>query len=230
MADAFKKPAFDFDDDVNAALDRATGKTGVQDLSLKRHWDADLEAELAQALEGFDAEEMATKTPRTRAEDRAHVPKGARGQESTPGPREGKVVSIRGKSVFVDLGAKSEGVVPVEQFEGATPSIGDMIEVVVDHFDTDEGILILSLKGATVDANWENLHKGMVVEARVVKTNKGGLEVEVNGIRGFMPIGQITLTRVEDASDVHWSKAPCALSPEVNTRWARRIWSSPPAS
>ena len=40
----------------------------------------------------------------------------------------------------------------------------------------------------------------MIVEARVTKTNKGGLEVEVNGIRGFMPIGQITLTRIEDAS------------------------------
>ena len=106
MADAFKKPGFDFDDDVNAALDRATGKTGVQDLSLKRQWDDDLEAELAAAMQGFDAEAMTTKTPRTRSDDRKHVPKGAVGQEGSPGPREGKVVSVRGKSVFVDLGAE----------------------------------------------------------------------------------------------------------------------------
>ncbi len=121
MADAFKKPGFDFDDDVNAALDRATGKTGVQDLSLKRQWDDDLEAELAAAMQGFDAEAMTTKTPRTRSDDRKHVPKGAVGQEGSPGPREGKVVSVRGKSVFVDLGAKSEGVVPIEQFEENVP-------------------------------------------------------------------------------------------------------------
>jgi ribosomal protein S1 len=80
------------------------------------------------------------------------------------------------------------------------PNPGDMIEVRVDHFDTAEGLLILSLKGAAVEANWENLRKGLIVEARVTKTNKGGLDVEVDGIRGFLPIGQIDINRVEDAS------------------------------
>ena len=75
-----------------------------------------------------------------------------------------------------------------------------MIEVRVDHFDTAEGLLILSLKGAAVEASWENLRKGLIVEARVTKTNKGGLDVEVDGIRGFLPIGQIDINRVEDAS------------------------------
>jgi len=56
-----------------------------------------------------------------------------------------------------------------------------MIEVRVDHFDTAEGLLILSLKGAAVEANWENLRKGLIVEARVTKANKGGVEVEVDG-------------------------------------------------
>src|SRR4029079_11787237 len=62
------------------------------------------------------------------------------------------------------------------------------------------GILLLSLKGAAVEANWENLRKGLIVEARVTKTNKGGLDVEVDGIRGFLPIGQIDVNRLEDAS------------------------------
>lgn len=169
--------------------------------SLKRQWDADLEAELEAALEGFDSSKYELDTPRTRAEDRKHVPKSDRGQEGRPGRREGKVISVRGKSVFIDLGAKSEGVVPVEQFEGKLPNPGDMIEVTVDRFDTDEGILLLSLKGAAVDATWENLRKGLIVEARVTKTNKGGLDVEVGGIRGFLPIGQIDINRVEDASE-----------------------------
>src|SRR6185437_8805690 len=75
-----------------------------------------------------------------------------------------------------------------------------MIEVRVDHFDTAEGLLILSLKGAAVEASWENLKKGLIVEARVTKVNKGGLDVEVDGIRGFLPIGQIDINRVDDAS------------------------------
>src|SRR5262249_16847318 len=115
--------------------------------------------------------------------------------------RQGKVIAIRGQSVFVDLGAKSEGVVPIEQFpQDEIPKPGDTIDVIVNKFDTDEGILLLSLKGAAVEANWENLRRGLIVEARVTGTNKGGLQVEVNGIRGFLPIGQIEIGRVEDAS------------------------------
>ena len=46
------------------------------------------------------------------------VPEHERGQESQPGLRTGKVIGVRGKSIFVDLGGKSEGVLPVDQFEG----------------------------------------------------------------------------------------------------------------
>src|SRR5205823_9006008 len=129
------------------------------------------------------------------------VPQGGRGQESRPGPQMGKVIAVRGKSVFIDLGAKSEGVVPVEQFQGELPHPGDLIEVVVDRFDPDEGLLLLSLKGAAVEANWENLRKGMIVEARATKVVKGGLEVDVDGIRGFLPISQVDLNRVEDGAE-----------------------------
>ncbi len=194
------------DESIDAALKAEAGKRQEaladpnQPVSLKRQWDADLEAELEAALEGFDSSSLNSTGARTRAADREHAPKDARGQEGKPGPRKGKVVAVRGKSVFVDLAAKSEGVVPIEQFKDAIPAVGDMIDVVVDHFDTDEGLLILSLKGAAVEANWENVHKGMIVEARVTKTNKGGLDVEVNGIRGFLPIGQIDINRVEDAA------------------------------
>ncbi len=191
------------DEAIDAAMDAATRKSVAPstEVPLRKQWDDELEAELEAALSGFDASALSVSSPRTRAENRQHVPKGARGQEGEAGLREGKVVAIRGKSVFVDLGAKSEGVVPVEQFKEELPAPGAMIEVMVDRFDPSEGLLILSLKGAAVEASWENVHKGMIVEARGIKTNKGGLEVEVNGLRGFMPIGQIDLARVEDASE-----------------------------
>jgi small subunit ribosomal protein S1 len=199
--DAPKTP--NLDSAIDDALDKATSKAPERlktEAPLKRQWDDELEAELEAALEGFDPSNMVVDSPRTRFEDRKHVPQAARGQEATPGPRKGKVIGVRGKSVFIDLGAKSEGVVPVEQFGAEIPNPGDMIDVVVDRFDTDEGLLLLSLKGAAVEANWENLRKGLIVEARVTKTNKGGLEVVVDGIRGFLPIGQIDVNRVEDAS------------------------------
>jgi small subunit ribosomal protein S1 len=209
------------DDAIDHALKAATAATPPRPdaaVPLKRQWDAQLEAELEAALEGFDASKFEVDTPRrNRAEDRKHVAKGGRGQESVPGPITGKVITIRGKSVFVDLGAKSEGVVPVEQFQGPLPQPGDSIEVVVERFDTAEGILLLSLKGAAVEATWDNLRKGLIVEARVTKTNKGGLEVEVDGIRGFLPIGQIELGRIEDAS-TYINQRLRVLVTEANSR------------
>ena len=198
----FTKPN-PIDDQLDAAMKAATSAPNKKpDVSFKRQWDSEMDAELEAAMAGFDADALyaGNTGSRTRSADRAHVPKGGVGQESRKGPQQGKVIAIRGKSVFVDLGTKSEGVVPVDQFGETIPSPGDMIEVRVDHFDTAEGLLILSLKGAAVEASWENLQRGLIVEARVTKVNKGGLDVEVDGIRGFLPIGQIDINRVEDAS------------------------------
>jgi small subunit ribosomal protein S1 len=187
------------DDALDAAMSSPPAKP-EPDTSFKRQWDSDLDAELEAAMAGFDPSAFDVRSPRTRAADREHVPKGNRGQELGPGTQQGKVVAIRGKSIFVDLGAKSEGVVPVEQYGSDLPKPGDLIEIVVDRFDPEEGLLILSRKGAAVEADWENLRVGLIVEARVTKTNKGGLDVEVDGIRGFLPIGQIDISRVEDTS------------------------------
>src|SRR3954462_7945285 len=131
----------DHDSAIDAALDAATSKAPprpASEVPLKKQWDAELEAELEAALEGFDASKFDVATPRTRAADRQHAPKEGRGQESRSGPQTGKVIGVRGKSVFIDLAAKSEGIIPVEQFQGNLPHPGDMIEVVVDHFDTEE--------------------------------------------------------------------------------------------
>jgi ribosomal protein S1 len=191
------------DRDLDAEMEKALAPTPAEksEVPLRRQWDDEMEAELEAALAGFDTSSYEVATPhRDRADDRAHILKGERGQEGRPGLRKGKVVAVRGKSVFVDLGTKSEGVVPVEQFQGKPPSPGDMIDVVVDRFDPDEGLLLLSLKGAAVEANWENLCEGVVIEARVTKAIKGGLEIEAGGIRGFLPVSQIEMGRVEDVS------------------------------
>ena len=154
---------------------------------------------------------------RKRPADRAQVDQRDRGQEARKGLRKGKVIVARGRSLFVDLGGKSEGVIPLDQFEGEIPAPGSEIEVIVDHFDASEGIQHLRLKGTAVDATWENLRKGVMVEARVTKVIKGGVEVDVDGIRGFMPISQIDLGRVEDAASYVNQKFK-ALVTEANER------------
>src|SRR5262249_2271729 len=120
----------DPDDAIDSAMEAAMQPPPArpaQELPLKKQWDAELEAELEKALEGFDASSYEVPTPRRdRAADRAHVPKGTRGQEDRSGPQQGKVIAVRGQSVFVDLGAKSEGVVPVEQFGDKLPNPGEM--------------------------------------------------------------------------------------------------------
>jgi small subunit ribosomal protein S1 len=108
-------------------------------------------------------------------------------------------------------------VVPLEQFGEAPPAVGETVEVVFDRYDKEEGLLVMSRQGAAVAATWANLKKGLIVEARVTKTIKGGAEVEVNGIRGFLPISQIELAHVENAGDYVNQKLRCVVT-EANAR------------
>jgi small subunit ribosomal protein S1 len=208
---------------LDKALDEAVSgpsQSGpAAELPLKRQWDDALEAEFEAALAGFDPKtfDVARNRPPKPATDRAQVDKRDRGQEARKGLRVGKVIVARGRSLFVDLGGKSEGVIPLDQFEGEIPAPGSEIELIVDHFDASEGIQHLRLKGTAVDATWENLRQGVMVEARVTKVIKGGVEVDVDGIRGFMPISQISLGRVEDAAPYVNQKFK-ALVTEANER------------
>jgi small subunit ribosomal protein S1 len=115
------------------------------------------------------------------------------------GPKKGKVFRIHGQDVFIDLpGGRTQGVLPLLQFPDGPPTIGTEVEVSIEGFDSANGVMLLSRKGAAIEADWSSVAIGMTVEARVTATNKGGLSVDVNGIRGFMPISQIDLYRVDD--------------------------------
>src|SRR5439155_20715272 len=74
------------------------------------------------------------------------------------------------------------------------------------------GLLILSRMGVAVTADWSTVAEGMTVEARVTETNKGGLAVTVNGIRGFMPISQIDLYRVDDTEQFVNQRLLCLVT------------------
>ena len=155
--------------------------------------DEALQRELDEALGDMSLEELldAEQAPR---------PAIAAAKPSEDGLRRGTVIAIHEDDIFVDLGGPEEGLLPATQFgeDDSVPEVGDAIEVVVDRYDANEGLLLLSRKGAVRPADWDTLEVGQVVEARVTGHNKGGLEVELGGIRAFIPISQIDIARVDD--------------------------------
>jgi small subunit ribosomal protein S1 len=113
----------------------------------------------------------------------------------------GRIQSIHGDGVFLDLGYRSPGMVPMRQFvSGKKPEVGQRIEVLVDRIAAEEGLIYLNLpKGLRrIAGNWDALSKGQIVECLVNRTNKGGLEVTVSGLRAFLPSSQVELGFVSD--------------------------------
>ncbi len=116
-------------------------------------------------------------------------------QEISPGKLvTGRVVKITPGHVLVDIGLKSEGAIPLEDFtEGETqalPQIGETIEAVLEKTDSKEGYFILSKRQADARKALETLEKafeqGLYINARVVEHVRNGYSVHV-GLRAFMP-------------------------------------------
>lgn len=129
------------------------------------------------------------------------------------GVRRGRVTAIQRDDIFVDMGGKSQGFLPAIQFENEPlPAVGDFIEVTITGYDSDDGLLILSRQGAVMAATWASIAEGQIVEGRVTKHNKGGLEMVIDGIRAFMPISQVERTRVEDISGYVGQRLRCRVT------------------
>jgi small subunit ribosomal protein S1 len=130
----------------------------------------------------------------------------------------GRVVSVRDGDVFVALGGPHQGVVPVTQFGETPPAEGAQLELVVVKFDADQGFYDLSLPAAAVDVgNWDEVKEGQIIEVTIAAVNKGGLECTVAGIRGFMPMGQISSYRVENPEEFVGQRLSCVIT-EANRR------------
>ncbi len=123
-----------------------------------------------------------------------------------------KVVSVHRDNVFFEIGARNQGMVPLKNF-AEPPAPGTVMEVVVARFNALDGLYELGLMSAAVDvADWSQVHDGMIVEARVTGHNKGGLECEVNKLRGFIPASQVSMYRVEDLSSLVGQKFACVVT------------------
>ena len=137
------------------------------------------------------------------------------GQEGAMEPESrhrGRVVALRRDEVFVEFGGREQGCVPAHSFQ-TLPQPGETIEVIIQRFNSEEGLYDLTLPGMSVElGNWEDVHEGMLVDARVTGHNAGGLECEVNHLRGFIPVSQISLYRVEDLAQFVGQRFTCLIS------------------
>ncbi len=128
------------------------------------------------------------------------------------GRYEGTIVKVHREDVFVSLPGRNEGIVPLKQFK-TDPVVGATMEVTVVRYNAEEGIFELSIPGASIDVgDWSDIEEGVVVAAKVTGHNTGGLECEVNGIRGFIPISQIDVVRVEDLAQFENEKFDCIVT------------------
>ena len=119
----------------------------------------------------------------------------------------GQVIAIRRDDVFVELAGRQQGVVSLRQFD-VPPPVGTTVQVVVQRQNPDDGLYELTLPNRAVQVDdWSDLVEGALVEVHVTGHNTGGLECEVNHIRGFIPVSQISLWRVEEPGAVCRSAA-----------------------
>ena len=161
----------------------------------------DLEAEFAEALGDMPIDEMLSGD--------------LRGFEADLEPEtkvQGRVLSTQRDAVFLDLGGRKQGYLKLVSLDEPLEP-GAVVEAIVSRFDPAEGLYELTLPGKAVDVgDWSQVSEGMIVEAHVTGHNKGGLECDVNKLRGFIPASQISMYRVEDLAKFVGERFTCVVS------------------
>ncbi len=117
----------------------------------------------------------------------------------------GEIIKISEDYVLVDIGYKSEGVIPTREFKNSdgkvTAKVGDKIDVVLEKKENDEGLVILSVEKAKKMKIWDLIkdvyNKDGTIQGRVIFRVKGGLSVDV-GLPAFLPGSQIDLHPIRD--------------------------------
>ena len=154
---------------------------------------------------------------------------------------EGKVISVNRDGVIVDIGSKSEGLIPLNEMHslGADPlsriQVGDPIVAYIVQPETHEGEVLLSVDRARGEKGWRELQvlfeSGESFESEVTGFNKGGLLVNVEGVAAFVPLSQLVALRPDrndtsGASLAHAVGKPLRLKViELNRRRNRVILS-----
>jgi small subunit ribosomal protein S1 len=130
----------------------------------------------------------------------------------------GTVLKITDTDVIVDIGYKSEGVIPVTQFVDSgghlTIGVGDVIDVLLEDTEDGDGHIVLSKEKAEKVRVWEEVEKAYndnaIIRGRVIERIKGGLSVDI-GIRAFLPGSQIDVRPVKNLDSLRGKEIECRV-------------------
>lgn len=109
----------------------------------------------------------------------------------------GKVLSVRKHEVLIDLGAQGVGYVPRREVGHSRQlNVGDEVTASVVEAELDNGYVLLSLRKAAKDRGWEEVQEkidaGEIIEVQPYDANRGGMLIEYEGVRGFLPVSQLS--------------------------------------
>lgn len=133
----------------------------------------------------------------------------ARGQVVT-----GEIIKIGEDEIVVDVGYKTEGVIPRAEFQDITGTltvkVGDKVEVSVERMSDSNGRLRLSKRNVDKSRVWQNLeelhHSGGLIKGRVTKKVNGGYRVDLGVVEAFLPASQVTLQKNPEGGEDHLEK------------------------
>ena len=116
---------------------------------------------------------------------------------------EGTVISVDKKEVIVNIGYKSDGIIPASEFRyNPDLKVGDKVEVYVENQEDKKGQLVLSHKKARLSKSWERVNAALdneeVIQGYIKCRTKGGMIVDVFGIEAFLPGSQIDVKPIRD--------------------------------
>jgi small subunit ribosomal protein S1 len=114
----------------------------------------------------------------------------------------GRILEIRPREVLVDIGYKSEGVIPSAEFDNIdTLEVGDEVDVLLERLENDEGMVVLSKEKAAYRQNWNKIASVFqgdgLIKGKVKSVVKGGLMVNI-GVEAFLPASQIDIVPPKD--------------------------------
>jgi len=175
---------------IDSEVEKALGDVSLMDIYGMDEKDASAGASGPASSQGG---------PDGKANDVSQSDSGSDSESLPPGTNRGRVISVTDEGMFVDLGGKSQGFLPADELdEGEKIEVGADVDVAILRYDGRDGLLILSRKTAEQQLLRRDLREGSTVEARVTGSNKGGLEMDIKGLKAFMPASQIDMGRVED--------------------------------
>ncbi|MFA6431901.1 MAG: S1 RNA-binding domain-containing protein [Candidatus Margulisiibacteriota bacterium] len=147
----------------------------------------------------------------------------------------GKILKIDQTGALVDIKYKADGIIPTEELSEkssglpvAAVKVGEIVDVYIDNLENKEGYVVLSKNRADFEKKWklasDALHNKTLLEGKVIQVLRGGLVVDCNGIRGFIPASQVS-KQAEESLEAFANKTIPVKVLEANQRQGKIILS-----